>query len=818
MIRQASTLPKRNSVLRWSLTEILHGKLWPIMVALIFIVSCVFAVASLAEKMQQLVVDKSKDSLTASRILETAHPIRPEFLAQAEKQGLPHAQMTQFSTMLFRGDDMQLVNIKAVNDSYPLRGDFRLQGSAQQPYSHLPPSRTGDLPNLWLSQQLQDKLTLSIGEEVDLGDGRFVVAGTLIKEPGLTFNPFQQMPTVYIHLNDVKATKAIQVGSRVHYHFYLDGDTSALDEFEQAVSISEGDEWRDKNSTDRAVNIFEKTQQYFSLTIAIIILMASLTLVLTCQHYATTRQLLIATLKSLGASKQWIVRWLACQLLCLFLMAMVLGCLLGYGLNFILLMPLADLFSSQQGGIDFSWFGVFCAFLVCLLISIPAIGIAFIELVLTPPNAVLQGNTKAKRKAPYVLVLFPILAMLVTYYNNPSVLFTLLALFALFIVLGVLGFAITSSLSTFPLIPSVQLALNRISRSRLMTIIQFGALSLSLTLLAVLYLVRSDLFTSWQQILPHDADNMFALNISTDEKADYQNFLIEQRIPHSRFFPVVRGRLTKINGVDAISAAGGKKASNALQRELNFTWLDTLPHYNAVVDGQWGAMGAVSVEQKVASDLGITLGDTIDIMVNGLSFNAKVNSIRKVNWQDMKPNFYFIFSPDIFKDMDASWMTSFNISDQQNDQLDILAKNHPTVSLLDIRTIGQNIQAILSQMTLSISTFAMLGVLSGLLLILTLLRLSIKQRTDEIRLYRTLGSSKRQITHTLWAEYGMIGLIGAAIACVGAELIVNLIMIIGFEQSFRWHPLLWVVLPLGLLLLLSLSIYASLKELLTTQY
>lgn len=258
-----------------------------------------------------------------------------------------------------------------------------------------------------------------------------------------------------------------------------------------------------------------------------------------------------------------------------------------------------------------------------------------------------------------------------------------------------------------------------------------------------------------------------------------------------------------------------KKKTDALRRELNFTWGEALPTYNQVLEGQWSEQNGVSVESDVARDLGLKIGDTLGFVINSQHVEAQVNSIRQVEWREMKPNFYFIFTPDVLQAIPATWLVSFRAQDKDNDLLTNLSRTYPTVSLMDIRSMGSKIQTLLTQIVWSITVLAGLGVVAGILLIFTLLRLSLSQRQQEIRLYRTLGASKRRVEQTIWAEYGLMALVAGAVASLGSDAVVAGVMKFGFELDPVAHYSMWLVLPFVTFCTLALVVNSLIKRLLT---
>ena len=794
-------------LLRWSLAEIRHGKLWPVALALVLIIACVFALTALATRMEQVVVKQGKDALTADTVLVSGNPIPEQTWERVKALPVTTSLLTRFGTMAFSADDkMQLVTVKAVDSVYPLRGEMRLEGTNGQIVHHVKPGE------LWLDERLFALLDVQVGQHLSIGDADFTITGRIGEEPGLSFNPFQQMPAVLIHQDDVAKTAAVQMGSRVQYRLFVNGSDSDIAKLKQQVTLTPSDRWRDQSSTSRTSDVFERTQQYLSLAVAIVVIMAATTLVLTCQHYVASRQQTIAMLKSLGASRGWIVRWLAIQTLVLYGTAAILGSLVGVVLEIMLRIPLTDMLPDPLPSYGFAPLGF--ALLTSLLIAIPALGIPFDRLLMIRPAQVMNESSEKGRKRAWWLVLLPLAVLVYMYQGNTLIWFVLIGIVVLFVLLGITGLLIIKLTNYLPLSPTVKLAISRLQRSGAASTLQFGALSLSLMLLAVMWLVRTDLLTDWQQTLPPDAPNAFAINIAPYEKESYLQTLDAAKVERSPAYPISRGRLTLINGQNAKERANGQEGEDALGRELNFTWGENLPDYNPIVAGVWQAQGAVSVEEDLARDLGIKIGDELTFVINSETFTAKVNTIRHVEWRQMKPNFYFIFSPDVMASVPATWLVSFRLSDKDNPLLVTLSRQHPTVSLIDIRSMGAKIEKLLQQIVWSMTVLAGLGVIAGVLLIFTLLRLSLSQRQQEIQLYRTLGASRKRVIRTIWAEFGLLALVAGWVACIGADAVVGAIMMYGFDMQPKLHIMLWIVLPIATFAILAVVVSSLLRRLL----
>ena len=790
----------------WSIEEIRHGQLWPVSIALTLIIACVFALSALAERMEQVIVKQGKDALTADSVFISANPLPEPLLELVADKNLDKSELTRFSTMAFSDNGMQLVTVKAVESNYPLRGEMLLE-SADAQQTNVKPGE------LWFDERIFSQLEVNVGDSVTIGDADLTITGRITQEPGLSFNPFQQMPAVLIHSSDINATGAIQPGSRVSFRLFLNGEDSDLQAIQDSVELTPSDRWRNQDSASRTNEMFDKTTQYLSLTVAIVVIMAATTLVLTCQHYVASRQKTIAMLKSLGASKQWVVHWLSIQVLMLMVIGVVFGIAIGIGLEFLLRIPLGDLLPNPLP--SYGYQPILLSVLTSVLIGVPALGIPLLGLVNTSAISVIQSSHQGQNSNKrYLLLLVPVVPMLLMYGNNLLVWIVLGGIVALFAVLALVSILVLRLIGKLRVSTAMRLAISRINRTPVATGIQFGALSLSLMLLSIIWLVRSDLLSDWQQTLPENAPNAFALNIGDYEKEAYLEAIDANNVERTQAFPIIRGRLTTINGVEAGEYSENAGDTDALSREINFTWGESLPEYNEVVAGQWTSENGVSVESEVADQLGLKIGDELSFTINSQRFDAKVNTIREVEWREMKPNFYFIFTPDVLSSIPSTWLVSFRLQEQHDEMLSQLSRNHPTVSLMDIRKMGSKIQELLKQIVWSITVLAGLGVVAGLLLIFTLLRLSLSQRQQEIRLYRTLGASKSRILNTIWCEYGIMALVAGSIAALGAELSVASLMTFGFELPVTLHPVLWIALPVITFVTLAAVVNSLIKRLL----
>ncbi len=796
-----------NLLLRWSWREIYSAQLWPVIAALTLIVACVVALSALAMRVEKVMTAEGRSMLAADAVQTSGYPINPLIIKRAKELAFSQSSQVRFQTMSFSDNKMHLISVKAVDTFYPLRGELRLKTKDNKINQHVLPGE------LWVAKRVLGLLEVSVGKTLTIGDADFVITGIIDADPELNFNPFNSIPMVFIHESDIKKTGALQLGSRVEYKRFFNGPNKQLIDLQNTVELQPGEKWSSEGQQSNSGGFIVKAKQYLSLTILMVILMASLTLIMTCSHYAAGRAQMIAMLKSLGASRAWLTRWLILQVGILLTIALVIGSLFGIVIEALLRLPLTDVLSKELPSYGIAPFIMGGA--VAILVAVPALGIPLKKLLDTPAINVLQQTESATQPA-WWLALLPLSAFIYYYLDAPMVWLVLFGLISLFVILALISYGLILWVSRLKWGTAMSLAVSRLKRSPKQSLMQLAALSGSLMLIAVIWLLRSDLVSDWQQAIPERAPNVFAVNISQTELPAYLAHFDQRNIEHSAAFPVIRGRLSHINGQDVYRAEQYKdNPANILQREVNFTWQETLPDYNQIVEGQWGQSQGVSVEKKVARQLCMNIGDTLTFTINSLPVEASVNSIREVHWQSMKPNFIFIFTPDVLQALPTTWTLSARIEDKDNDLLNALSRDFPTISLIDFRVLGKKLQSMLAQISLSLTVLASIAVLSGVLLMFTLLRLSLKQRQSEVMLYRTLGASKHRISQTLWSEYGLLAVVAGFVATVGAELLVYSLMKWGFTLTPSLHFKMWPVLPIVALLVVLGSLRSLFKQLLT---
>jgi putative ABC transport system permease protein len=315
--------------------------------------------------------------------------------------------------------------------------------------------------------------------------------------------------------------------------------------------------------------------------------------------------------------------------------------------------------------------------------------------------------------------------------------------------------------------------------------------------MAVLFFVRNDLIEQWQGQIPTDSPNHFAINIQPWEKDRLSEWFATNTLP-AKLYPIIRGRINSINNQPLNEVLDANQAqTHALRRELNATWQQQLANQNTIIKGKWDpSIAGVSIEQELSEDLGLNIGDTLGLSIAGQILNAPITRIRAVDWESFKPNFFLIYTPKLLESYPLTYITSFNIPEDQRDKSTQLVKAFPTITLIDIEKIFKQAQDVISKLADSASLIMFLTLLSGALMLLTILQQELAQRRFEGALLQTLGASEPQTKKLDTLEFCLLGITCGAIGAVIAELLLALMSARFFDLPVTLHPLLWVSLPI----------------------
>lgn len=786
---------------RWFWREWRSPSLLIVWLALTLAVACVLALGTISDRMEKGLSQQSRDFLAGDRVLSAAHPVPEGWLLEAKQQGLTVSRQLSFMTMTFAGDRPQLADVKATDLAYPLYGKLETQpaGARLEPGTVL------------VAPRLLSLLGVKVGDRLEVGDTSLNIVGEVIQEPDSGFNPFQTSPRILINLTDVEKTGAIQPGSRLTYRYMFAGSPQAVAQFSDWLTpqLKPEQRWYGLQESGGALGkSLQRAQQFLLLSALLTLLLSIAAVAVAMGHYCRSRYDLVAVLKTLGAGRRALRRLIIGQWLAVLVLAGLCGSLIGLlfeGILVRLLSPVLPAALPAAGAWPWVW-SMGSLVLISLLVGIRP----YRQLLATQPLRVLRRDVSAnvwplRYFIPVMMVI--VVGLLALLMGGNSLLWAILGgMVVLALLLGVIGWGgllLLRRLTVTRL--SLRLAINRLLRQPWMTLTQLAAFSLSFMLLALLLVLRGDLLDRWQQQLPPDSPNYFLLNMTPQQVPQVTEFLAQHQITPATFYPIVRVRLSEINQQLATERVHeDDPGGEAVNRELNLTWQQDLPAHNILTAGQWPPKAdEVSMEQGIADRLGIKIGDKLTFSGDTQSFEATVSSIRQVDWESLRPNFYFIFPPGALDKQPQTWLTSFRYQGD-GEALTQLNRQFPTLSLLDIGAMLKQVGQVLQQVSRALEVMVVLVIICGTLLLLAQVQVGMRQRRQELVVYRTLGASKRLLRGTLWWEFALLGLVAGLAAAIGAEAALWALQRLVFD--FPWQPnwAMWWLLPLAAALLLSL--------------
>ncbi|AVF35524.1 putative ABC transporter permease subunit YbbP [Rahnella sikkimica] len=785
---------------RWFWREWRSPSLLIVWLALTLAVACVLALGSISDRMDKGLSQQSREFIAGDRVLRSSHPITEAWLQDAETQGLKVSRQLTFMTMTFAGNTPQLASVKATDLAYPLYGALQTEPAGLKPQPG----------TVLVAPRLLALLNVKVGDDLDVGDSTLKIAGVIVQEPDAGFNPFQTAPRVIMNMDDVPKTGAVQPGSRLTYRYMFAGTPQAIQSYGDAIKglLKPDQRWTGMEDSEGALGkSLQRSQQFLTLSALLTLMLSIAAIAVSMGHYCRSRYDLVAVLKTLGAGKKALRKLIIGQWLAVLVLAGICGSIVGLAFEAILMKVLAPVLPAQlpaAGGWPWVW-SMGAMVVISLLIGIRP----YRQLLATQPLRVLRNDVVANvwplRYFLPVMVLV-VVGLLAALMGGSALLWSLLGgVLVLSLLLGVIGWGALLLLRrlTFRQLP-LRLAVNRLLRQPWVTLSQLAAFSMSFMLLALLLVMRGDLLNRWEQQLPPDSPNFFLLNITKEQVPQVTDFLHQHNAQPEMFYPIVRARLTKINSEAATDKikpddAGGE----AVNRELNLTWMDGLPDHNPLTAGNSAPKaGEVSIDDGLAGRLGLKIGDSVTFTGDTQDFTAKITSLRKVDWDSLKPNFYFIFPTGALDAQPQSWLTSFRYHGDDS-TITQLNRQFPTLSLLDVGSILRQVGQVLQQVSRALEVMVILVMVCGGLLLLAQIQVGMRQRRQELIVYRTLGASKKMLHRTLWCEFAVLGLVAGIAAAIGAEAALWLLQRKVFD--FPWQPnyLMWIAVPVVSALLLS---------------
>lgn len=738
------------------------------------------------------------------------------------------ATAIEFSSVVMAGEGMQLASIKAVTDHYPLKAPLKV---SDQPYGPEQVADHGPAPGkVWLEARLFSVLNLQPGSTVEVGDAELQVEKVLTFEPDRGGSFYAFVPRLMMHADDLAKANLIQTGSRVEYYYQFTGPVADINQLRDAIepALQPGQSILSIHSRQRTISAaLNRAQGYLQLASLMAILLASVALAMGAQFFSETRFDTAALLRCFGLRSRQILLVFAVQLITLGIISGVLGGAIGWLLHFSLTEMLAGLLPNNiplPSSKPF-WSGLVLALVILLGFSFPAL----VQLQRTSPLRVLRRDlapAPLSKALFYGTVILLIGGLMLWYTRDPVLIAAILAgtLAAWLVTYGLTSlFSLLIGAISQRSSLSLQAGLRNLSRRRISTRVQLLGFGLTGMAMLIILLVRGELITTWQQQLPEQAPNHFVMNVLPQDATAFEQYLQDHSIQSQPLYPIVRGRLTHINGnpvAEAVTKETGAQQEEALNRELNLSWATPLPGDNQILEGQWWdslpttTQRQVSLEQRLAKRLNIQLGDELAFFVASQTFTATVSSIRSVKWESFQPNFYMMFNPGGLEGLPTTYLTSFYLEEDRKSLLKPLVQQFPAITLLEVDAILKQVRLILNQVSAAVEFILLFVLAAGLTITLATLITTMPQRYREGAIMRTLGATRRQLILQQWSEFFAIGALSGLVACFGAELARFAIYLKLLSIPYTPNPWIWIIVPPLLGLLIGLAGQISSKRIL----
>ena len=790
--------------------EFRRGELTVISAAIALAVLTVLTLSMVTERIAQSIAQKSSAFIAADRVLASNHAIDTAFITKAEQQNLQTAQMVYFDTMLFANDQMQFSSVKAASNSYPLKGQLKVKSGLNAQTEVAPGAPSPG--NVWLSESVFYSLNINVGDQVELGAALFNVEKVIVEEPDAPFNVFSSSRRVLINIDDVAKTEVIQPGSRVFYRQLYAGDENDINSFYDWLKpqLKENQNWYGvKDRQSPISNSLNRAESFLLLAGLLGIILAAVAIAVSAKRYCERQYDPVAMMKTLGGSRDIIRKIYLMHLLMVCTMAVVVGLAIGYGLQEVATGYLAKSMGTELPMAGFKpWLvaistGVICA----VMFSIKPL----LDLFDIPPLRVLRrnlGDRLAVSKIHLGLSALTVFLLMWLFSNNIKITLILFAsTLALILVLFLISKLIFGGGRKLGLKPgnSWSLAIASIQKRANVNAVQLISFSLAIKLLLFLIVLKNDIISDWQSQLPSDAPNAFLVNITQNELDPVNEYLAQKGIQVSEFYPTIRGRVNAVNGeavAREVSLQDNEKkdeeARSGIGRELNLTWLNEVPSQNDIIDGQWfgdDAVAEASLEESMMKRLDVKMGDTLTFLIGAQSFDAKITSVRKVNWATLKPNFFIILSPDVLSSFPATYISSVRIEPEQKRDFSQLLRAYPTITAIDVDNFVKQIQSTIEQVSLAIGFVLAIVVLCGALVLISQVQASLGERMQEIVILRTLGAKSRLIKNATLYEFLLLGGLAGLVAAFFSDIALLIVQQQMFDLAGKLHPNIWIIGP-----------------------
>lgn len=785
------------------------GELRILVLALMIAVSSITTVGFFADRVQLALSRESNRLLGADLLVISDRPLPAHYADKALQMELRTATLTRFPSMTSKEENNLLTEIRAVSSGYPLRGELRLADNPSEMITEQMTHVAQDIPapgTVWIDEKLMTGLDITLGEKLEIGATQMTVAALVAREPDYSVGFVNLGPRLLMNAGDLAATDLIQPGSRVTYQLLIAGEEDQVEAFRswaqtQLVPGQRIEGIRDARPEIRSA--LERAEKFLSLAALASVVVAAAAVALAVRRFIQRHLDGCAIMRCLGASQSVILRLYLYHFVVLGFVASGLGCLLGFVAQEFLSRWLAGLVETSlpwPSGLP-AVHGLLSGMVLLLGFSLPPL----LNLRRVPALRVLRRDIGVANLHGFAGYAFGLLALSLLFVWEAGelrlgilVMSGFLAAIAIFALLGwglirLLFFVRLQSANTW------RYGLANIQRRTIASLVQAVALGLGLMAMLVLTLIQSDLLKDWRTSLPPNTPNRFLINIQVDQLQPLAEFFVQRDMRQPELFPMVRGRLVTINDTPVrVDEFTDIRKKQLLNREFNLSWANELQPDNEIVAGQWWQNGdstvnELSMEEEFAVTIGVKLGDHLTFDIAGSLFSAKITSLRKVDWDSFRVNFFVVARPGQLDAYPINYVTSFYLPPSQVGVMHELVRNFPNLLVIDVATVIQQVQKMIVQVSQAIEFVFVFTLLAGFIVLYAAISATQDERIYEAAIFRTLGAKRRQLIRAWAAEFAILGGLVGIFASAGASVLSFVIGKYILHVSYTFNPWIWLI-------------------------
>ena len=787
---------------RTLLREWRSGDLAVLFLALFVAVAALTGVGFLADRIGRAMQAQASEVLGADLRLQSPDPIRDIYAREAERRGMRTARVTTTLSVVLKGELTQLGNVHAVSAGYPLRGRVRV---AERAFGD--PLITADIPGpgeVWPDSRLLAALDARVGDRLSIGSIQLRVTRVLISRPDQGSGFVDLSPSLLMNDADLAATGLIQPGSRARYAALFAGDQKLKAPFAAWVEANgkRTERMRDLAEASPEVNSATvRAGRFLSLASLAGVLLCAVAIAMTARRYVKRHLDLAALLKTLGAPQSSVLVISLVQLVCIALLATAAGSAAGYLAQNGLLSIVRDMVAAELPAPSLRplAMGLVTALLLLTGFALPSM----LQLARVPAMRVLRldiGPPQLGTLLAYGPAVLAIGLLLVWVTGDLWLsMWFALGLAATLGVLALAGWLLVSSVGRLRGRAGVawRYGAANLSRRRAESIVQIVALGLGLSALLLLTIIRGDLIHDWRARLPENAPNYFFVNIPPADRDAFRNMLTAEGGELSRILPMIRGRMTAINGKTAEQRGiRDGRGRGFAEREQNLTWSGEIGPDNTITAGKWfteadHGQPLVSVATDFQESMQLKLGDTLTFDVAGEVVETTISSFRRVQWDSMQPNFFLMFPPGLLEGAAGTYMASAQFRPTDPAAIAQLVRRFPGVSIFDMDDLLGQVRSIIEKAVLAVQSVFLFTLLAGVVVLLAAVQATRDERRYESAMLRALGASRRMVLTGVLVEFALVGLLAGVVAAAAASTGAYFLATRMLEIPYVPDPALW---------------------------